>query len=184
MAELQGLGFAVQTSPLIGGPDPRPADFEPAVVRDDGHEPSAADGSAARQVDRCERDVDARRRAGDRSTEPGLDPGSIRRPSDRQRPDGLVQADPDEVVEMVRREGLQAHAPAGQDHGNDPGTGSWVGGRHGSSQRAPDGGSGSYRAPRRRVRLNASGRRFVQPRTLITCSIARRRCSMAAGSNS
>jgi hypothetical protein len=132
VAQLEELRLAVRAGSLERAPDPGPADLEPSMLGHDREEAGAPDRSPRGQVDRRERQLGPGCRIGEGRLEPGAEPLAVGRPGDRPGPDRGIQPDRGEIVEVTRGERLQAHAPAGQDDGPDPGRRCGVeGGLHG-----------------------------------------------------
>ena len=121
VAELEQLRLAVGTGPLEPGPDPRPADLESAILRNDRHVAAAPDRPARGDVDRRERDLGAGLGIRQRHIEPRSQAGVGDRLRDRPPPDRIVERDAGEVLEVTVGERLHPDAPTGQRHRRHPG---------------------------------------------------------------
>jgi hypothetical protein len=120
VGELQQLGFPVGARPLVRGSDPGPADFEDAMLRDDRHEPAAADSTPGGAIDRGKRPFRAGFGVGQGRLDPATQPGLVLRTHDRPLPERRVKRDQGEIREMIRTERLEADARAFEDDRLDP----------------------------------------------------------------
>jgi hypothetical protein len=119
--ELEQLRLAVRARALELRRDPRPADLEPAMLRDDREIARAPDRPAGRAVDRRERSLDPGVGVRQGGLEPASQAGLVLLAHDRPAPQRGIERDPPQVVEVIGAERLEPHARALQDHRFDPG---------------------------------------------------------------